>query len=44
MSKKKVAVGVGAGLLAAASLITFGLIKKKKNQEKEEKEAVKKAK
>ena len=37
MSKKKVAAGVGAALLAAASVVTFGLIKKNKEKEKEEK-------
>ena len=35
--KKKVAVGIGATVLAVASLVTFGLIKKKKcNKENEE--------
>lgn len=33
--KKATAAGVGAALLAAASLVTFGLIKKNKNKNKE---------
>ena len=37
MAKKKVVAGVGAALVAAASLVTFGLIKKKKDKEKESK-------
>ncbi len=36
--KKKIAAGVGAALLAVGSVVTLGLIKKKKNKEKEVKE------
>ena len=32
--KKKVAAGVGAALIAVASVVTLGLVKKKKNKEK----------
>ena len=33
---KKVIAGVGTALVAAASIVTFGLIKKKKKTNKEE--------
>ena len=35
MKKKNVALGVGAAVTALASLVTLGMIKKKKNKEKE---------
>ena len=44
MSKKKVAAGVGAALIAAASVVTFGLIKKNKDKEKEKEPKEKKEK
>ena len=37
-NKKKVAAGVGAALIAVVSVVTFGLVKKKKNKGKEAKE------
>ena len=39
MAKKKtILAGVGAALVAAASVVTLGLIKKNKNKEKEKEE------
>lgn len=37
MKKKNVALGVGAAVAALASVVTLGILKKKKNKEKENK-------
>lgn len=36
--KKKIAAGIGAALIAVASVVTLGHVKKKKKQEKEKEE------
>ena len=41
MKNKKVLLGVGAALAAAASVVTLGLIKKQKGKDNKKKEATK---